>query len=399
MNQGKATLVLDFGNSETRGILLFGRDATTGKLRERAFRLSNRFNEVEEGFVLPQDYDEETSTVLRVEGTANGAVVSGMYVNGEVQQKEYNVAPIRPSAIEKKYNAITTVMSYELAVLHAYKAIQRMLRTSSITELDITWDIVVLLPPGDVDLGREKMVELIKSVGYVDATYPQVRMPITVNRITVLPEGFCAYIGAVYDRGKVIRKEMEYLTKEVTLVCDIGAGTTDILIVSKGGVINTSKFTINRGGNNVIQLVRSALRAEGITLSETEIAEGIINGYVRDGVKTFDLTEILAKAKKEIAQQLVADMQGYLEETQFPIRSIARILVCGGGAMSSENSKSLGDSILEYLRKLAPNVELVELPFHEILTPDEDGVMHKEKVRISPRDLNVLGASIFGEMY
>lgn len=399
MNQGKATLVLDFGNSETRGILLFGRDATTGKLRERAFRLSNRFNEVEDNFVLPNDYSEDTSTVLRVMGVANGTSISGVYVNGEVQQKEYNVAPIRPSAIEKKYNAITTVMSYELAILHAYKAIQRMLRVSSIAELDITWDIVVLLPPGDVDLGREKMVDLIKSVECVDATYPQVRMPIKVNRITVLPEGFCAYIGAVYDRGKIIRKEMEYLTKEVTLVCDIGAGTTDILIVSKGGVINTSKFTINRGGNNVIQLVRSALRAEGITLSETEIAEGIINGYVKDGTKTFDLTEILAKAKKEIAQQLVADMQGYLEETQFPIRSIARILVCGGGAMSSENSKSLGDSILEYLRKLAPNVELVELPLHEVSTLNEDGVMHKEMVRISPRDLNVLGASIFGEMY
>lgn len=400
MTQGSATLVLDLGNSETRGVVLFGRDMTTGRLREKTFTLSNRFAEVEDDFVPTSDYSDDTSTVLKIKAKVNGNDFVGTYANGEVQLKEFNIAPLRPSATEKKYLAMTTALSFELAVLHGYKAIMRMMRASSIESLDITWDVVVLLPPGDIDLGKDKLIEMLKSVTEVNCTFPSVKMPIKMNRIMVLPEGFCAYIGAVYDRGHVIRPNMEYLLNETTLIFDIGAGTTDILIIQDNKIIDSSKHTINRGGNNVTQQVRRALRAEGITLTETAISAGVVSGKVKDGSREVDITEIVNKAKTEIAQHLVADTQGYLEETEFPIRSIGRILVCGGGAMSSaEGSKALGEAIVTYLKRLSPYVELVELPEHEISKPDDEGVLHKEVAQLSPRELNVLGASILAEIF
>lgn len=402
MTQGSATLVLDLGNSETRGIVLFGRDMTTGNLREKSFTLSNRFEAVDDDFAPSSDYNEDTSTVMNINAKVNGEDFCGTFVNGEVQLKEFNTAPMRPSATEKKYRSATTALSFELAILYGMKAIRRMMRASSLDSLDITWDVVTLLPPGDIDFGREDMVNLIKSVTEVDCTFPAIKMPIKLNRITVLPEGFCAYIGAVYDRGRLIRPNMDYLLKETTLVFDIGAGTTDILIIQDNKIIDSSKHTINRGGNNVTQLVKKALRAEGIVLNETAIANGVITGKIKDGAREVDITSVVDKARSEIAKYLVSDMQGYLEETEFPIRSIGRILVCGGGAMHNENnadSVSLGEAIVTYLKKLSPYVELVELPEHEVTKTDTDGVMSKVMEKVSPRELNILGASVLAEMF
>lgn len=399
MTQGSATLVLDFGNSETRGVVLFGRDMSTGRLREKAFTLSNRFAEVADDFEPSSDYSEDTSTIMQIKSKVNGNDFVGTYANGEVQLKEFNIAPLRPSATEKKYHAMTTALSFELSVLHGYKAIMRMVRAASIESLDITWDVVVLLPPGDIDLGKDELIGMLKSVTEVNCTFPKVKMPIKLNRVMVLPEGFCAYIGAVYDRGHVIRTNMEYLLNETTLVFDIGAGTTDILIIQDNKIIDSSKHTINRGGNNVTQHVRRALRAENIILTETDIAASVVSGKVKDGSREVDITDIINKAKSEIAQHLVADMQAYLEETEFPIRSIGRLLVCGGGAMSGAAGSTLGEAIVSYLKRLSPYVELVELPDHEISVPNEEGVLHKEVVPLSPRELNVLGASIMAELF
>lgn len=402
MTQGNATLVLDCGNSETRGIVLFGKDMSTGKLREKTFTLSNRFGYVTDGYVPSSDYTEDTSTIFKCSAVVNGQTFEGTFANGEVQNKEFNVAPLRPSATEKKYHSATTALSYELAMLYAYKAIMRMTHSASMSSLDITWNVVVLLPPGDIDIGKEHLVNLIKSVDKIEATFPEVEIPIKLNRVTVLPEGFCAYIGAVYDRGRLIRPEMNYLLSETTLIFDIGAGTTDILIVKDNKIIDSSKYTINRGGNNVIQQVKKALRLEGIVLSETDIATGVVTGKVKDGSRTVDITEIVNKAKSDIAKTLVADTQSYLEETEFPIRSIARLLVCGGGAMGgSEDAETtaLGETIIEYLKRLSPYVELVKMPEHEVNKPDDEGIMHKQVVEMSPRELNIVGASILAEMF
>lgn len=402
MTQCNATLVIDFGNSETRCIVLCGKDANTGKARERSFTLSNRFGVIDEkGSYTPSaDYSEDTTTVLNLEAVVDGSRYEITCVNGEAQLREYNVAPMRPTALEKKYNTGVTALSYELAMLYAHRAVQKITRVSDIKSLDVTWTVVALLPPGDLDFGKTKMADLLKSVTEVNCSYPDVRIPIKVNKILVLPEGFCAFIGTVFDRGRVIRPNMSPLLKETVLVFDIGAGTTDILIVKDNKVISNSKHTIKRGGNNVMQGVRRELRDIDIILSETDVAKGIIDGFVRDGSKVVDIRGIINTCKDEIARYLVADMQSYLEETEIPIRSIGKLLVCGGGAIGGEGyaTKSLGESIIAYLKRLSPNVDLIEMPEVAVSVTDEEGIIHKSMEKISPRELNILGASVMAEM-
>lgn len=400
MTQGNATLIIDFGNSETRGTVLYGKDSTTGRYHEKSFALSNRFNQVADDYIPSADYNDDTSTILQCHATVNGEPFDGTFANGEVQIKEFNIAPLRPSAIEKKYKSFTTALSYELAMLYAHKAVARMARVSSIQSLDITWSVVALLPPGDFEIGKDEYRTLLESVDHVKSTYPECDLKINLRKITVLPEGFCAFIGCVFDKGHIIRPEQQYLLEETTLVFDIGAGTTDIMVVKDNKTINTTMYTIEKGGNNVTQSVKKELRKKGIVIQETELVEGIAKGCIKDGAKLVDISDIVNKAKSELASMLVSETKNYFEDNQFPIRSIGRVLVCGGGAIEAEDGKicAVSTEIIKFLKNLSPNVEMVEYPSRQVTKYNEDGTTFKATEKISPRDLNIVGASILAEL-
>lgn len=390
--KNNAVLVLDLGNSETRGIVMYDGE-NKGKYSDKYFTLSNRFAEVSADYIPSVDYSDATSTILKANTSVDGVKVDGYYANGEVQLREFNIGPLRPSATEKKYSSITSALSFELAMLHAYKALAELEGVSDFRELaEVEWTVNILLPPGDLEAGKMKIIDLIKGVTKIECTYPKVEMPLNIKRVVVLPEGFCAYIATVYDKGSVIRKGAKQLLSETTLIFDIGAGTTDIAVVKDNKIINVTMHSIDRGGNNVTQLVKKAIRTEcgGLVLPESEIAQGIIDGYVKDGSKQVQIANIVNTAKDEVAKYLISDVQSYLEETEFPVRSIGKILVCGGGAINSSNTggtKALSDAIITYLKRLAPYVELVPLP--------RDSETGEE---LSPRELNVRGASILAAL-
>ena len=187
MEQGNATLVIDLGNSSTKGIVLFGKDSQTGKFRERKFDIPNIFAPISEDYVVSPDYDDATSTILRVDTELNGRQIKGDFCNGELQAKEKPLCTIKPSASDKKYNLDSTVLSYRLAFLFAYKAIMNMQRISDFSQLDITWSIVTLLPPGDLDEGKEPLVRLVQAINKLEAVFPKVDLPLNISKTAVLP--------------------------------------------------------------------------------------------------------------------------------------------------------------------------------------------------------------------
>lgn len=398
MVSGKGRVVIDFGNSQTRCSVLYGKDKT-GKYHEKNFILSNRFALVDSNYTLPADYDEETSSILHCKAVVDGKAFESTIANGEVQLREFNTSPLRPSALEKKHKSVTTACSFQLAMLHAFKAVARLSRVSSLDVLDISWTVVALLPPGDFsEESRDEFTALIKSVESVKTN--TVDLKINIDSVKILPEGFCAFIGCIFDRGQVIRPEQKYMLSETTLVFDIGAGTTDIMIIKDNRTINNTMYTIEKGGNNVTQTVKRELRRNGIVIQETELNDGIATGYIKDGAKTLDISKLIVKAKEELANALVSEAKGYFEDIQFPIRSIGRVLCCGGGAMSSTEggTTAVSEGIVTFLKTLSPNIEMVEYPDKQVTKFNEDGTPYTEVVKISPRDLNIVGASILAEV-
>lgn len=403
MIQGNATLVVDLGNSSTKGMVLFGKDSQTGKFRERRFDLSNQFAMVSSDYEVPSDYSDTTSTVLSIDAEVNGKPVKGTYCNGEVQQKEKPTGILRPTATRKKYELDTTALSFELAFLYACKAIMNMSRVNDFSQLDITWKVVTLLPPGDVDDGKDKIEAIIRSIKKINTSYPVCDTNINIERVVVLPEGYCAYIGVVYDKGHIFRPDYKFLNEETVIIFDVGAGTTDCMLVKNGKLVQTSKHTVNKGGNNVFQIVKRELELQGLALEDADIQNGIIKGFVKDGAKQIPIADIVNKAKSEVASIIIEDFTGYLERTDIKVRSIGYVLVCGGGSMNDSDCteiRPLSEGLVNNFKELSPNASLVDIPTHVVSKPDEDedGAYKKVEEQISPRDLNLIGASILAEL-
>lgn len=401
MIQGNATLVVDLGNSSTKGRVLFGKDSQTGKFRERKFDIPNIFAPIDSDYVVSSDYSDTTSTILRVDTELNGLAIKGDYCNGILQQNEKPLCTIKPSASEKKYNLDSSVLSFRLAFLYACKAIMNMQRISDYSQLDITWTVVTLLPPGDIEKGKKPMEDLVNSIDRLTAVYPQVDIPIKISKTVVLPEGYCAYAGVVYDIGHTFRPDYKFLINESVLVIDIGAGTTDVLLIKNNKLVQTSKFTVAQGGNNVYQKVRYSLRVDGIELDDDVIRRGIITGKVRNGSKDVSIVEKVNSAKSEISQTIVTEIQNFLEATGIMLRSVGYVLICGGGSMADSEVPEiipLSEKVISALKRLSPNTDLVDIPTHVVQKEIEDGEFEKVEEPISPRELNLLGASILAEI-
>ncbi len=397
MIQGNASLIVDFGNSSTKCTVLFGRSAKTGLIKERSFELSNEFAVIEPNYVVSPDYDEKTSCILTMHSKVDTTPIVGDFCNGELQRKEKPSSSLRPSATRKKWSLPSTILSFNLALYKASLAVLAMSGTSDISQLGIQWDVVALLPPGDMEVGAKPMEDLLKSVTEVNVKYPKVSFPVKIRNVSILPEGFCAYTACVYTKQLKFRPENQHLTGETVLVLDIGAGTTDYVVIEDNKIVRSSMYSITQGGNNVFQAVRKSLRLRGIDVKDDAIRKAITEGFVKDGAKAVNIVDLINKGKEDVAQVIKAEFLNFLEETGVKTRSIGYILVSGGGAITDshvEGVKPISESIIENFKTLAPNCECVQIPTDYICFTDMYGNKIECEEQLSLRWLNLFGASI-----
>lgn len=388
MINGTAKLVIDLGNSETRVKTLYGKTAK-GNARSRVSILDNLYSSVSEekakAFIGSDIYSDEDSAIFRTE--------SGLYYcNGELCRTEFASTGFRPSALEKKYESATTRLTLINALRRGIEDVAEINDVEA-SAIDVDWELYLLLPPEDIDVGAKPLAEMAKGITSIDFLMPEVKKNVRVTKVSVFPEGMCAFFGVIFKSKGVIRPEYKYLVEdnETTIIFDIGAGTTDIVIVKGSQVVQSSRFTKEIGGNNVHRLVQRSLRNKNIPLPDSVIREGVTTGYVKSGARQIDISEDIAEAKKAVSTQLVDGVQEFLESSMISIRTIANILVCGGGATESSNPaiKPISDYMVDYMRRLSPDLKLIELP----VVSGADG----EKERLSPRMLNIIGAGILAE--
>lgn len=400
MIQGTATLVIDLGNSSTKCNVLFGKDGT-GKYKERRFDLPNIFSGIDSDYVVAADYNDRTSFIIRADVDYENMHLEGNYCCGELQEKEKPLSTIKPSASQKKYNLESSLLSYRLAFMQAMRELMYMQGVTDIAQMNITWKVITLLPPGDLDIGKEKISAIIKGVDHIDSVYPNMYFDVKIQSVCVLPEGYCAYAGVVFDKGHTYRQAYKCLTEENVLVFDVGAGTTDCLLIRNNKLVQNSKYTCTQGGNNVYHQVRRILRARGIDLNDEDIRQGILVGYVKVGSQRTSIIDVVNQAKANVAAAILSEIQDFFTAADIKIQSIGYVLVCGGGSMANsecEDIMTLGEKIIERINQLSENTLLIELPTHMVSKETADGDIQKVEERISPRDLNLVGASILAEI-
>lgn len=386
MINGIGTLVIDLGNSATRQMTYFGKTAK-GETRCKLSVQDNLFSEVPVNklpvYLEGDIYTPDSSKIFSIEDT--------VYCNGKICNTEFGSTAIRPTALEKKYESLVTRLTIINALCRGYEDVAEF-TNSTVEQIDISWKIVMELPPDDMDIGAKKLSDLVRSISEINFMMPEIRKEIKIESVNVFPEGFCALIAVLFDKPGSIREDYKYLLEEDTrtLVCDIGAGTTDFVMAQGASIISSTRFTREIGGNNVHQRVRRLLKETGLSLSDRIVRKGCETGYVKNGAKTYDIKEYIARAKSDVSKQLVDAVQEFFEDNMISVKSINNILVCGGGAETAdeEGIEPISTYIINYMVQLSSDIGLVELP---------NVVVNGEEVKAPPRLLNVLGAGILAE--
>ena len=403
----RAKLILDLGNSETRCVVKFKNEKTGKKTRKR-FNLSNRFYLAADGMVVPENYTTENTSVIKIEGD-----YTGTYINGEMVLKEYEKICTKPTAARPKYS-LTSVCSFALAIVKATKLIAKAhnLQTS---DVNVEWNIVTLLPPRtckpfDINL----MCEELRKLEHVTDIYTENRKPSTLNvnikSVKVYPECFAGYVGCMYDYNAEVRKGYEKYVEDTTLCTDIGAGTSDIVVVADAVVLDNTRESFDIGGNTVRAKLKKLVRDKYnySRVLDSQLEDSMRIGTIKDGQNVIDVTEEVMKAKCEVAQAFVNDVEDYMEGVDFSLRSIGSLLVLGGGTLggNKEKIRPISEYIVEFLKEFAHEIELVPLPTMILEEGesyfDNDGkeitAEKKIEIEISPRELNIIGAEILSDL-
>ena len=383
MVTGTAKLIIDLGNSDTKMMVKFGKD-NNGATRAKLMTLSNRF-----GLIEPSQVQSYLNNPVYADDTSRVFIHNGdTYCNGEMCLTEFGSTADRPTSLQKKYESLITTLTIKNAFCKAYDAVAAF-TNSDYDSVNVDWDLVMLLPPDDIEAGSKALAGLARAITQVEYLKPKFQKDIKINNIKIYPEGFAGFIAVLYESLGTIRKGYEYLVaKNVsTLVIDIGAGTTDFILVKGCNVVNSTRFTREVGGNNVHQKLRRSMKQAGIVLTDSAAREGCETGYVYSGAKKYNVTANIAQAKKQVSRQLVDAIQEFFEDSMMPIQSINNILICGGGAEVSKvpDIEPISKYIFEYMQNLSKDVNLVELP----VDPDGDG-----EEKLSSRMLNIIGAGI-----
>lgn len=390
MIEGKASLVIDLGNSETRVETIFGK-TKTGKPRKRISTFTNKFGDLPDKRLLNNaDYSEDNSKVFEVGGN--------LICTGEMCDKEKGTSALRPSSSNKKYESLITLYTLNRAFLQGYYDIADMAK-QTVSSIDVSWTVSVLLPPSDLDLGAEKMKEMVKSINKITYLLPNLEKEIKIDSVRVYPEGFCAFVGTVFENSRKIRKGFEEVLKSSTLVIDIGAGTTDLCIVKDTKLVDGSRYSEETGGNQVFQKMNMELRKKfGKNFPEDSLRESAVSGVIKVGARKIDITSELTFARKEVATKLSSTIRNYIESSNYSIYDIENILICGGGADSCGSElKPLGDYLKEDLKNWMSYSVFLDIPEQEKVVEGSDGNEYVEKEEISPRLLNIIGAGVLSE--
>ena len=113
MKKLNANLVIDLGNSETRVLVQSGK-TKSGLIRQQLGTISNKFVTVEEGYEIPENYDEDNTIVFE---TPEGE----FFANGLLVEREYESMSVRPTAIEQKQDSKVTMLTLQRAFFEGFR--------------------------------------------------------------------------------------------------------------------------------------------------------------------------------------------------------------------------------------------------------------------------------------
>lgn len=392
----KAGVMIDFGNSETRAIVTAG-----GK--NYRFNLSNKFAEVQAGYQVSTKYINSKSTIFVANGTH--------YANGVIVDREFPRSCVSPASKQSKVTQLPTELTLNLVFIRAVELLAQAFHVG-VDHLDITFDVSALLPPLDHAKNEALLEALIRKVSAVSALTPSAfKKAFKIGNVSVQSEGVAAFLGALYYEegllpsslsdgaslaaGDVLITEYASNTSLVevesntdfsngyVLVLDIGAGTTDLAMFLDMELVEGSKDSFAVGGNLVQSIVSREVR-KNFGYLPPDVQSLVLTGTLHEGNKTHDLSALVTSAKKEYAREAIIFIKDYINNMNVDMPVVKGLLAVGGGAVPTIKdgqvvSPAMGSVLIEYLKELAPNMELLNTEGKDLRDLNIQGLMYIHK--------------------
>lgn len=370
-------LAIDLGNSETRIIVCF--TDLQGQERKILSIIPCQYSDLTykwETFEKMNElvkYTWDTSWVYEQSKkvVAGGLIADSMYSH-DIQM---------PQPQRKKYKQKTTEWAFPIIYFRALNILSEVLE-QPIEDLNVEWEVKVFLPAQDYIKGTEPITELITKIDNIHFVRPNLTKQIVVKDIEVLCEGFTAFTLCEDKNG-------------LSLVIDLGSGTTDICLATNGYLNYNSLATINVASNNIAKRLKVLVENDyGIhALPAQRYKDIALTGiYTMANGKTYDFTKQLNEAIAEVSGRIVERLEDYLDQMNVSIDDIERVVFVGGGSIITKNEFSLPMAIREDLIDLFDNENIFsKLPKVqcEVYTPDHKFYTIDE---VNPRLMNIIGA-------
>jgi hypothetical protein len=271
----------------------------------------------------------------------------------------YSPTNVRPSVMANKY-------------MQKINYVSAVLASAVCKEKNVLGDELILyvgLPPVEVNIARDIIRD--KLMGHYKVTFNKLDKQVEFDIVDVgcFEESFMAILSYFFDANGKLREQAKKYSYGNVLSLDIGASTTDLVVVSDMKYLERSGQTYKTGGNVAREFLRDDLRAlYGYDVPD-EIADiAMAEGRIQMGNRYEDISSLVESAKQRFAAQVVEQMQGYFRKVNIPIQTIRAIIVSGGGSMRSEyvaedgsvvvTSQPMSYYITQELNKVCPGVEV-----------------------------------------
>ena len=272
------------------------------------------------------------------------------------------------SAVQEKVEQLTTDLTINLVISKAMQILCDQFKVSA-SDMNVKFTVSVLAPPLEQESRSNDMIDKIKPLKTLELLLPEeIVYDFKIDEVKVLPEGVAAFFGVFFKEENDELVEVEENAKFGTgyvLVIDIGAGTTDVVLIKDTILVQNSRDTFKKGGNTVESIVRNSIKKK-FGFSPKNLDSVIKTGVLSEGLETHDVTDILDNARDMYSKSLMEDLRQYLERMLIEMPEIKGILPIGGGSIPSKRgeeivSKAMSEVLLDYLKRLAPKIQTMSI--------------------------------------
>lgn len=234
--------------------------------------------------------------------------------------------------------------------------------------------LFINLPPIEIRENEDYVKEQLLGKYTVTFNKSNEKTDVNIEFVKVCPESVMAVFAFFFKSDGSPRIESAKYSRGYVLGIDIGASTSDLVLVKDRKFVDRTGYTYKIGGNVITDIMRSKVRSiYGSELTDDDANTVITEGRLPYGSKYKDMSKELVEAKKEFADLLYEKMNSYFGTVDISLPSIKAIFVSGGGSMKSRyyddeqtkeviTSESVSYYLTEKLKGICDGIDIMEFP-------------------------------------